>query len=56
MKVGSLVKRSHIPYTYGIIVSITWRAVWVYWVGNNTKSGYEPSTASMSFEIINEDR
>ena len=54
MKKGDLVQRVHKPYTYGIVTGVTWRAIWVYWTGSNSKAGYEPSTASMSFEIVSE--
>ena len=56
MKKGDLVRRAHAPFNYGIIVEVTWRAVWVWWSGDNTRSGYEPSSIHLSLEVVSENR
>jgi hypothetical protein len=56
VKKGDLVKMTHTPYLYGIITGVSWRAVWVFWTGHETVSGYEPSTVEQSMEIVVEGR
>jgi len=52
MKKGSLVMMTHSPYLYGIIIEVSWRAIWVWWNGHETKSGYEPKIAHKSIRLI----
>ena len=53
IKKGNLVKMTHVPFLYGIVTSVSWRAVWVWWTGHSTQSGYEPATAHDCMEVIN---
>ncbi len=58
MKVGDLVKRRHLPFTYGIIVMINRNSesIWVSWVGEYGLTGYNSKSAFLSMEVINGDR
>ena len=54
IKKGDLVRMTHIPYKFGIVIDVSWRAVWVWWAGDESKSGYEPSLIYNSMEVVNE--
>ena len=58
MKVGDLVKRRHLPFTYGIIVMINRNSesLWVSWVDEVGITGYNTKDAFLSMEVISESR
>ena len=58
MKVGDLVKRRYLPFTYGIVVMINRNSesLWVSWVGEIGITGYNTKDAFLSMEVINEKR